>query len=80
MLLDCRGDEGPTLTAQIRVFGTTEGADDRGFYATGGHVLVTLRFSRVELCEIVEFNQRNVLFSLEISEPDPGGDGGYRGA
>ena len=67
-----RGDEGPTLTAQIRVFGTTEGVDDRGFQMAGGHVLVTLRFSRVELYETVEFNQQNVLFSLEISRPDPG--------
>ena len=78
MLLDRRGDEGPTLTAQIHVFGTAEEVDDRSFYVTGGHVLVTLRFSRVELYEIVEFNRRNVLFSLEVSEPDPGGDGGYR--
>ncbi|QIN78034.1 hypothetical protein GBA65_05335 [Rubrobacter marinus] len=74
VLLDRRGDEGPTLTAEILVFGTGQ-TDERGSRAKGTEVLATLRFSSVELHDLVEFNRQNVLFSLELSELEPKGGG-----
>ncbi len=71
ILLDRGGEEGPALTAKIHVFEGTKEVSERGYYVSKNHTLATLRFGGVELEYLENFNDQNVLFSLDIADLDP---------
>ncbi len=66
------GSDAPSVTMDIHLFQMTDEVDEQGYFVLKNHRLVTLRFCRIQLDEIVDFNHQNVLFRLEINETDPG--------
>ncbi|MBI3847584.1 MAG: hypothetical protein HY292_23370 [Planctomycetes bacterium] len=76
--LERGGPDGPSLAAQIHVFAMTPEVDARGYYGSKNHTLTTLRFCRIRLRELTDFNHQNVIFDLEVSEIDPPSNEGRR--
>ena len=76
--LDRSGPDGPTLEAQIHVFGLSGEVDPKGHYVLENHTLVTLQFRGVVLDRLEDFNHQNVLGELEMTALDPSENDGCR--
>ncbi len=66
--LDRSGEEGPYLEAKVYVFDATSEIDDKGFFILKNKAHVTLRFTKIILDHINDFNHQNVLSSMDIKE------------
>ena len=71
LVLDRAGPEAPTLETQIHVFAATPEVDSTGHHVLTKHMLVTLRFTDVDLESLDSFNEQNVLFELSFSSIPP---------
>jgi hypothetical protein len=71
ILLDRDGPDGPYLEMRIHVFTTKADVDKEGRYIRDKQAMVTMRFSGIESEEIVEFNEQNAIFDLDM-QPDQG--------
>ena len=60
--------KGPTLETLIHTWEMTSEVNAAGYYILRNHLLVHLRFSRVEECILDGFNYQNVLNCLHIEE------------
>jgi len=64
------------MTADIHAFEMTREVDVHGFYVLRNHVVVSLRFLRISMLELSDFNHQNALSGLEIGDADPGSNDG----
>ncbi|GAB3357607.1 Imm50 family immunity protein [Lysobacter tyrosinilyticus] len=64
---------GPSLSADVHVFETTNQVDSDGYYVHHKHSIVTLLFRELDELALDGFNHQNALSELGIAETEPGG-------
>jgi hypothetical protein len=74
--LDRSRPDGPSMMVDIHAFEMTPEVDVRGFYVLRNHCVVSLRFLRISMLELSDFNHQNVLSGLEIGDADPASNDG----
>lgn len=65
-----RVPEGFSVIVVIHLFAVTSEVDSRGHYVLKDHCKVRMRFDRCSDVSLDGFNHQNVLFGLDITEPD----------
>src|SRR2546427_9984170 len=70
-----RVPDGFSVAAVIHAFQMTSEVDARGYYVLKNHAKVRIRFDRCSDVALDGFNHQNVLFGLEITEPEQAAPG-----
>src|SRR2546430_2010308 len=65
-----RVPDGFSVAAVIHAFQMTSEVDARGYYVLKNHAKVRIRFDRCSDVALDGFNHQNVLFGLDITEPE----------
>jgi len=71
MYLDRRPLEkgrGPSLVICLHAFEMTSEVDDRGYYKSDKHAIITLEFDGVEEIALDDFNCQNVIWQLNLED------------
>ena len=69
--IDLRRDPEPSVM-RIHAFRVTRKTDEKGYYVLDRHAIVSFHMSGITHQELVGWNDRNYLFSLDISRTDDG--------
>jgi hypothetical protein len=66
-VLNSNSKDGPTATFSIHVWNMLSETDERGYYRLDKHTLVELRAAGLLKYEPTDFNQKSIIFNLDVT-------------
>lgn len=65
--------KGPSLDIKFYTFLMLKEVDERGYYKLDKECIIAIRFYSIEGLELVDFNEQNVISSLDFQQIESGG-------